>query len=246
MEKFAAAAFHDIGTNIGLLKCKLERLARDLDAVELAIAYRPLLALIQECCSRIDLRISVLTVDDFFTGLRHGMTVDQMRSSVAQLNDVIRHEMQICTFFYMPADQADFYSQEVLFGEDVNARFPSVQYDMVEAGNCYAMGRGTACVFHLMRVMEIGVQRLGAKLGVPLVEETNWQVILDRVNSAINTLPAKDAATVEISQVSANLYAVKLAWRNEVMHPKGIYTLEEAKELIGLVKQFMGQLASII
>jgi hypothetical protein len=39
---------------------------------------------------------------------------------------------------------------------------------------------------------------------------------------------------------------VKLAWRNEVMHPNDTYTLEEAENLIRLVKVFMGQLATIV
>ena len=49
-----------------------------------------------------------------------------------------------------------------------------------------------------------------------------------------------------MSQASANLYAVKLAWRNEVMHPKDTYTLEEADNLIRQVRIFMGKLATIV
>ena len=145
----------------------------------------------------------------------------------------------------MPGSRAELYDQNELFGPNVNAKFPSIQYDMVEAGNCVAMGRGTAGVFHLMRIMEVGVQRFGDKLGVRLVEEKNWQNILDETNKAIKALP-KDPATVEMSQSAANLYSVKLAWRNEVMHPKDTYTVEEAENLIGQVKLFMSQLASII
>ena len=117
---------------------------------------------------------------------------------------------------------------------------------MIEAGNCYATGRGTACVFHLMRIMEVGVQALGTRLGVPLADEKNWQDIMNRVNKAIGALPPKDATTIELSHVAANLYAVKLAWRNEVMHPNDKYTLEEARDLMGQVKLFMGQLAMLV
>ena len=246
MERFAAAAFHNIGTNIGTLTCKLERLPEDLDAVELAGAYRPLLTQIRECCAKIGLKMSPVCIDEFFANLRLGMTADQMRSSLAELNNSIRWEMQAVFFFYMAWEQVPFYDQKEMFGAVVNAKFPSVQFDMVEAGNCYAMGRGTACVFHLMRIMEVGVQEFGKKLGVGLVNEKNWQPILDEVNRAIKSLPSKAAGTVEMSQVAANLYAVKLACRNEVMHPNAKYTMEEAKDLIRQVKLFMVQLASII
>ena len=56
----------------------------------------------------------------------------------------------------------------------------------------------------------------------------------------------KNPKTVKMSQASANLYAVKLAWRNEVMHPKDTYTLEEADNLIRQLKIFMEQLATIV
>jgi hypothetical protein len=247
MERFAAAAFHDIGTNIGMLTSKLESLPRDMDAVELATAYSPLLEVVRQCCSKIGLKMSPLCIDDFFAKMRHGMTADQMRQNLAELNNSIRWEMQTCFFFYMPWEQVKFYDQKELFGAEVIARFPSIQFDMVEAGNCCAMGRGTACVFHLMRVMEIGVQEFGKKLDVQLaVGDTPWQKILDQVNKAIKALPQKATGAVEMGQAAANLYAVKLVWRNEVMHPNDKYTLEEAKDLIGQVKLFMGQLASII
>jgi hypothetical protein len=129
---------------------------------------------------------------------------------------------------------------------NVNAKFPSIQFDILEAGNCFAAGRGTAVVFHLMRIMEVGVQQLGKVLGVTLVDEKNWQNILDELNKTVKTLNPKDKRTIEISQASANLYAVKLAWRNEVMHPEDLYTLEEAEHLIQLVGVFMEQLARIV
>jgi hypothetical protein len=128
----------------------------------------------------------------------------------------------------------------------VNKKFPAIQYDIVEAGNCYASGRSTAVVFQLMRIMEVGVQEFGKKLGVALATEKNWQNILDEINKAIKALYPKDLVTKEFAALSANPYSVKLAWRNEVMHPKDTYTLEEADNLIRQVKIFMEQLAKVI
>jgi len=96
-----------------------------------------------------------------------------------------------------------------------------------------------------MRVMEVGVRAFGTKLGVILTNEKVWQVILDGIHVAIRKLPPKNHATVEFSQIAANLYSVKLAWRNEVMHPNDTYTLEEADNLIRQVKIFMEQLAKV-
>jgi hypothetical protein len=162
-----------------------------------------------------------------------------------ELHDRIRDELEDRLFMYIPSDRAEFYDKSDLFGKDVITKFPTIQFDMVEAGNCYAAGRGTAVVFHLMRIMEKGVQAIGNKLGVPLVDEKNWQVILNETDKAFKALP-KARQSAELAQTLANLYAVKLAWRNSVMHPKDTYTLEEAGKLIRTVRIFMEQLAKII
>ena len=103
-----------------------------------------------------------------------------------------------------------------------------------------------ACVFHLMRVMETATQQLGAKLGVSLTKEKNWQPILDEVNKAIRKLYQKDPSTKKYAAVAALLENVKLAWRNEVMHPKEIYTEEDAKRIFSAVRSFLDKLASLI
>ena len=94
--------------------------------------------------------------------------------------------------------------------------------------------------------MEIAVQRLGATLGIALTQEKNWQNILDEINKAIKVLPPKDTRTIALSQAAGHLYNVKVAWRNPTMHPKIIYTLEEAADLIAAVKGFMNHLAEVI
>ncbi len=175
-----------------------------------------------------------------------GFTYGKFRFLLAQLQNTIRWEMEDKLFMYIPSDRAARYDQAELLGKDVAAKFPAIQYDTTEAGNCYACGRSTAVVFHLMRIMEVGVQQFGSKLGVTLTVDKNWQNILDEINKAIKPLNPKDLKTVELSQACANLYAVKLAWRNEVMHPKDTYTLEEADNLIRQVKIFMEQLSQIV
>lgn len=197
-------------------------------------------------CEEIGLKTSQRCASEILRDIERGMTAETFAASLSELDNTIRREIWAEWFFHIPAKQSEFYDQKELFGAPVNLKFPTVQFDMVEAGNCYAMGRGTACVFHLMRIMETGVQLFGTKLGVTLVNQKVWQNILDEVNKAIKALPSKDPKTIELSQISANLYAVKLAWRNEVMHPKDTYTLEEAENLVRQVKLFMGQLANII
>jgi hypothetical protein len=96
-----------------------------------------------------------------------------------------------------------------------------------------------------MRVMEAAVQEFGTALGITLTNEKNWQNTLDEINKAIKALPGKDSRTIALSQAAGHLYNVKVAWRNPTMHPKIIYTLEEATDLIFAVKAFMNELVQV-
>jgi hypothetical protein len=98
-----------------------------------------------------------------------------------------------------------------------------------------------------MRAVEIAVQKFGAKIGeVALPESKNWQNILDEINKAIRGMDQKAIETKRYAAIASHLYNVKLAWRNEVMHPKQTYTFEEAKVLFDAVGSFIGDLSTVV
>jgi hypothetical protein len=250
MEKFSAEAFLTLARYLADLRHRLETFSSSgstLAPMPKGSGGHNTLIAIRSLCERIGLRISVKCIDHLIEqSVKEEPKIDVVIEAVAQIERTIRWEMEDKLFMYISPERAERYDRKDLLGEDVNTKFPALQYDIAEAGTCYACGRSTAVVFHLMRIMEAGVQAFGTKLGVPLVKEKVWQVILDGINAAIKKLPTKDPVTVELSQIAANLYSVKLAWRNEVMHPKDTYTLEEADNLIRQVKIFMEQLAKAV
>ena len=65
--------------------------------------------------------------------------------------------------------------------------FPSTKYDVLEALKSYALGRNTACVFHLMRVLELGLGALGTVFNVSLAH-TNWAPAIDAIESHIRNM----------------------------------------------------------
>ena len=251
MEKFSADGFYAISQYLTNVKHNFERRIKEGATREDFLEAKPestglrTFESIKSLCGSSGLRVAVKCADDMIKLVRNGTKVGEAMDQLAILEKTIMYEMEDKLFMYIPPERAQFFDSKEMFGTDVNTKFPTIQFDLVEAGNCYASGRGTAVVFHLMRIMEVGVQEFGKKLNVTLVNEKNWQNILDEINKAIKALP-KDPAAVKMSQASANLYAVKLAWRNEVMHPKDTYTLEESNNLIRQVRLFMQQLAKII
>jgi hypothetical protein len=67
-------------------------------------------------------------------------------------------ELQKHSFMYIPEIEKGFYKQKTLFGKTVFDNFPSARKDIQEAGNCYATSNYNACVFYLMRAVEVGLK----------------------------------------------------------------------------------------
>jgi hypothetical protein len=251
MQKFTAAVFFKIGTYLAYAKSGASPLSRDikinpvLDMVE--DEKGKIILAIRSQCQEIGLMVSIRCIDSIVDGLTTGrITVGEYVDSIGQLENIISWEMQDRLFMFIPPDRAAFYAKNDLFGPDVNVKFPDIQFDVIEAGNTYASGRGTACVFHLMRIMEFGVQKFGSVLGVTLASEKNWQPILEEIDKKIKALPQKAERTIQLADVSTMLYHVKIAWRNPTMHPKQIYTLEEAENILLAMKTFMQHLSTVV
>jgi hypothetical protein len=136
--------------------------------------------------------------------------------------------------------------------------FPKIKDDIEGATDLYTLGHNLACVFHLMRVMEIGVQEFGKKLHVSLTRKSStkltdltWHQILDALNPELKKLPQNTPKRKEkyekFSAIQSYLYGVKDAWRNPTMHPRKIgYNDLETLDLINRVRSFMNELASVV
>jgi len=194
----------------------------------------------------LELRLSKKSLERFASQLPSINTINELREFVKELDGRLKDELDSVWFMHLPTKQADLYINVFPFDLVVIDRLPSTQFDIEEAAKCLAVRRATACVFHLMRVMEHAVQEFGTKLGIKLVVEKQWQVILDQINKAIRSMPDKTPSDKErktlYSESAAYLFNVKIAWRNPVMHPKDSYNEEQAEEIFSNVKTFVSHL----
>jgi hypothetical protein len=170
---------------------------------------------------------------------------------LADINGRLIDELKLRHFFAMDVTRTPYYEQgQPLFGLEVAASFRSTAYDIEEAGKCYALYRSTACVFHLMRILERGLSVMAAQFGVPS-DHTNWHNIIEGIEKAIRNMgsgPAKPPDWKEhqefFSQAASNFMVIKDAWRNYTAHARGKYTEEEAETLLINVRMFMQRLAA--
>lgn len=186
------------------------------------------------------------------------VTVEELHFILEHLREIIHSEGASRYVYHLDPQKAQV---TFLTGENpwsaILARFPKIGPDVNSAVRCYALDQNTACVFHLMRVMEFGVQEFAKHLKVSLISkntkkfhELTWHQILDALNPKLRSMLPNTKAKKEkfemLCAIQAQLYSVKDAWRNPTMHPqRSRYGDRETSELINLVQAFLSRLASL-
>jgi hypothetical protein len=174
---------------------------------------------------------------------------DRIQQEIKRLAERFEDELERHQFFYVPGDRAEFYNSGVLFNDRILAKFPKSVPELTAAGSCYAVGQPTACVFHLMRAMEVAVRQLGKRLHVTITPNTTWRKITSDTDAKIKPMPEiTDGQKKKKNQweaARANLHHVGSVWRNNTMHPANSYTLPQAKDVIDAVRVFMPSLCDL-
>ena len=169
------------------------------------------------------------------------------------LHAIIAEELRERLFMFVPKDQAHWYEKENGFGVNVSKAFPSAALEIKEAGTCYATGRYTACVFHLMRVLEHGLGALAKDIGLKFYRQS-WGGIINKIQekvdneiSSLNKMP-KDPTRTErltfLSKAAKEFVYFKDGWRNYVMHGEDSYDGPRALSVLNHVSAFMSHLAT--
>ena len=108
--------------------------------------------------------------------------------------------------------------------------------DLYEAVNCLRAQLATATVFHLARSLEALTKTLCRHLRIGGVRQNaTWHELSARIDGHIKSMPEKSLKQREkrrmVSAISASLSAIRVAWRNDVMHPGPLSNLDEAEKI---------------
>lgn len=171
----------------------------------------------------------------------------EMKGLLKELRTRIFDELNEREFLYVVPARVRFYKEPMLMGKEVNDRFPKAIDDIEEAGKCLALGLGTACVMHTMRIMENGLSALANALGISYAP--SWDSYLKQISDKIAEKHKNKTAKWKREQtfyrdLSGDLLTVKQAWRNPTMHIDRKYSAEEAEQIFNAAKSFMQRLAA--
>jgi len=166
------------------------------------------------------------------------------------MREVLEDEIRSKLFLYLPPLSELYFNRSELFGEEVERAFLLSKHDLKEAGNCFALELYTACVFHLMRVLERGLRALAEYVGAPSGHEC-WGDILKGIEKKIaesdpvsTTREERQERKKFCAEAATQFFYFKDAWRNYVMHNWDYYEKEDAEKIMEHVGDFMRHLAT--
>jgi hypothetical protein len=176
-------------------------------------------------------------------------TIEEMHRQVVALREAVEDDLRTHVFLPISPAMAAYCDPANLFGEGVPASFPSAMSDIVDAGNCLAVGLSTACVFHLMRGLERGLRALTAEFGLPYTTEA-WGRVIEKIEAAITELQKPENKHAPNRQklqfyceCAVEFRYFKEAWRNHAVHERINYSDKEAMIILEHVRNFMRRLS---
>jgi len=248
MKQVRAELLADLSASMGMLVIYAETLVKEKPHTFVyAIKARKLWAHIEELCHECGLEFSAKTARRITkllkkSGKIQGSKLQELIDEAKELQSRLHDEMGSVTYFAIEPNKQSLLTGSNLFGEEVTSAFPSATVDIEEAGKCLTFERWTASVFHLMRVMEVGLRVLRSTLQIPVSTNRSWGFILKQCDDALKSSAYKN--DMFFTEAIAMLRSVKDAWRNPTMHVENVYTEEQAEDIRNVVKAFMRKLAT--
>ena len=208
------------------------------------------LGIISTHCGQLKLSVSAEFLQTYIVRFGQALpSTADVKNFVEFFDVTFNAELQKRLFVFVPPERADTFDRDMLFGEMVEIGFPSASREIREAGNCYALGLNTACVFHCMRTLESGLRCLADRFGLKF-ELEQWQNVIEQIESKIEVLKSmpKSMQRVEdqefYSKAAMQFAYFKDAWRNHVMHGRRSYDENEALRVFEHTGDFMLHLAT--
>ena len=191
--------------------------------------------------------VSAMALAEMVISIEGGQCkVKDLVAHAQEVGRTFRRELSTINCYIINPDRVKYLDKnQALFGPRVADKYPMAEYDIEEAGKCLALQRPTACVMHLMRVLEIGLQSLAKEMGAP--DQENWNTMLNQIDRLFPEITAKRYSPADeqwFSEVGSHFRLLKNGFRNHAMHVREKYNDEQAENIFNHTKVFMQQLAT--
>jgi hypothetical protein len=209
----------------------------------------------QKFCQRYGLNGSLSQINTFEQNVFFGRLVSDtnIAAVLESFQITLRDETYSRKFAFIPQSKIEYFQKDKLFGDEVDAAFPIAKDEIKDAGNCLAVGLDTAAIFHLMRIIELGLRALAKKLKVRIpntpIEYATWETAIKHIEEEIKKLRQlskgkKKSNLLEFyNGCMGEFNAFKDVWRNNIMHTRQSYDEHQAMSVFLHVRAFMERLS---
>jgi len=205
------------------------------------------LGMLERACEPLELTSTlaqIRRIKSIFVDGAANVNYADLARDVIEVQIRLNDELQARKLFILTPGEAGYFDDSQ-FSPKATEYFQDAIFDMTEAAKCYALERPTACVFHLMRVTEYAVQEMARLVGIT-DPRPNWDPVIRKIDNELKADYADrqfKGSYDLLAYMSTHLQAVKVAWRNRVMHVGEKHTPEEAREIYGATCGLMRYLA---
>jgi hypothetical protein len=189
------------------------------------------------------------TLEERRMNATYGELAAWLREVRERIEDDLRNEL----FLHIWPDDAKLYENPKDGWEQVIGRFSRVRHDVEECSKCFALGRYSAALFHVLLVAEFGVIKVAELFGVA-GDKPGWGALdrLQRINDKKwnDKTPLEQQHAEFLKNLLPLAYAIKDSWRHKISHVDNKldwmdtdFSPEVAREIISATRGFMRRLA---
>ena len=183
-----------------------------------------------------------------FAPEERGIRTEYLRSEVGFIRRSIKERLEGQTAFLLRQKYTGLYAKGPDFGPKFEELFQDAIFDAEEAGKSLATDCYTACVFHLMRAMEVTLGILAQQIGATIRNEHDevlpWGILLSNIKGKIDKMP-KGATQDDWLRIHSLFHSVNRAFRTKTAHPGQKYTQTEAEDAMNAVCGYMREIAKL-
>ena len=174
----------------------------------------------------------------------NSMDWDVASREIDQLLRRVHEELKARSFRYV--EKPHYELGLWLMNRDLRsvASHPDIRPEIEAAGRCYAYGEGTACVFHLMRVVDYGLRLVARSLSIEF-DARSWDGIGKAIEKKMRERysdKTDDWRVVEpfYAEILTDIQAISRGHRNPALHElEKVYTERDAEYLLTVTVSFI-------
>jgi hypothetical protein len=255
MLEFAANKYVELSHDLGALRATLRKREPDVDVLSNALNR------ILSDANTLGLRVTrdqigtmmreFVEYDPTGASLEDGqlrikgtaLNVDRLCHHIESVYSVLKSELGSISIKAVPRDKDAYIDVKWLTTSIMFQKYPDTVDEFQAAGRCFAYGENTACVFHLMRIVDFYLRKVAESLRITY-DARNWHGIGEAINRKMEAKYQTKTDEWKHSEpfyagILVDIQAIGRGHRNPVLHElEKKYDEREALYMLTVVESF--------